>query len=95
MNNAKMYSWTKYQRYKNKQLVEELERRRTKEPNLVIRDGIIVSRTTHLGHTGDQWTQIRLLLPEMHQIVPDFEQHCTEQFCIPDPTNPLTELTSK
>jgi len=31
----------------------------------------------------------------MHQIVPDIEQHCTEQFCILDPkvvTNPLTEL---
>ena len=41
-----------------------------------------------------KWTQIHLLLPETRQIVPDIEQHCTEQFCIPDPkvvTNPLTE----
>ena len=45
---------TKYQRHKHKQLVEELKRRRTNEPNLVIRDGIIVTRTTRLGHTGGQ-----------------------------------------
>ena len=45
---------TKYQRSKHKQLVEELKRRRTKEPNLVIRDGIIVNRTARLDQTGNQ-----------------------------------------
>jgi len=44
---------TKYQRHILKQLVEELKCR-TKEPNLVIQDGIIVNRTTCLGHTGNQ-----------------------------------------
>ena len=50
---------TKYQRSKHKQLVEELKRRRVKEPNLVIRDGAIVTRiarpsqaTNHMDTTA-------------------------------------------
>ena len=45
---------TKYQRNKQKQLVEELKRRRANEPNLVIRDGVIVTRPPRQGRTANQ-----------------------------------------
>ena len=45
---------TKYQRNKQKQLVEELKRRRANEPNLVIRDGVIVTRPPHQSRTANQ-----------------------------------------
>lgn len=45
---------TKYQRGKRKELVEELKRRRIKEPNLVIRDGVIITRATRSGQVVNQ-----------------------------------------
>ena len=45
---------TKYQRNKHKQLVDELKRRRVNEPNLVIRDGVIVTRPSRQSQTANQ-----------------------------------------
>ena len=45
---------TKYQRSKHKQLVEELKRRRVNQPNLVIRDGVIVTRTVRPSQATNQ-----------------------------------------
>ena len=45
---------TKYQRSKHKQLVEELKRRRVNQPNLVIRDGVIVTRTARPSQATNQ-----------------------------------------
>ena len=61
---------TKYQRAKHKQLVEELKRRKAaNEPNLTIRNGVIVTKHPYRGNQGNNSQPYKYYLIKNSQAV--------------------------